>query len=119
MRLRDWLKENNKSIHELALDCGFSRNTFHVAMKRQGWTESTLRAVYEATGGKVTPSDILLEKWQAESGGGEGGGEYITLDPDAPQGSGGGGGGSLHKSARGTISGPLYALAAQVEAHGL
>lgn len=107
--LRDWLRENGHSLSSFSILCGLSRTTLQASLKHQKLTEDVLYKIYIHTDRKVTPDDILLEKW---SEGGEGSGEYTTLDPDAPQG-GQGGGGALHRGAR-QISRALHALADEV-----
>lgn len=107
--LREWLKENNHSLSSFSILCGLSRTTLQASLKHQKLTEDVLNKIYIHTNKQVTPNDILLEKW---SEGGEGSGEYTTLDPDAPQG-GQGGGGALHRGAR-RLSHALHALADEV-----
>jgi len=115
VKLRDWLLKNNMTAAQMSRALGQHKNTLGLALRgKNGFSEELVKKIYDFTGGEVEPNDIYLNKWKGEEGGDGGEDEGLTPDPDAvPV---GGRRGSMH---RGAISGALYGLAREVEAHGL
>jgi hypothetical protein len=116
VKLADWLLQNKMNVTSLSRAMGLNKDTLRFALNgRNDFTEDLLSRICQYTNWEVTPNDVLMSKWAGEYGG-DGGGDGATPDPDAvPV---GGHRGGPPKGA-GALSGALYGLAAQVEAHGL